>query len=87
MNGSATKVEEPLEEPIIEPSVEVEEVDIQNSLIYKQCPICREYSHIDMNMKLFTGKECVICMEDNKKVIFNTCKHANVCYKCVVLLE
>ena len=57
-----------------------------NITIYKKCPICRESSNINMNVKIFTGLDCIICMEDNKKVIFNKCKHANVCYKCVELL-
>ena len=59
---------------------------VEDHIIYKPCPICREYSNIDLNMQLYTGSECCICLENKKKIIFSKCKHASVCHVCALLL-
>ena len=59
---------------------------VEDHIIHKRCPICREYSNIDLNMQLYTGSECCICLEDKTKIIFSKCKHASVCHVCALLL-
>ena len=59
---------------------------LSESTIHKKCPICRECSNVDLTNQIFTGTECVICMENKKKVVFENCKHASVCHECVLLL-
>ena len=56
------------------------------STIHKKCPICREYSNVNLTNQIFTGTECVICMENKKKIVFDKCKHASVCHESVLLL-
>tara|TARA_B110001450_G_scaffold256668_1_gene288060 strand:- start:75 stop:761 length:687 start_codon:yes stop_codon:yes gene_type:complete len=62
---------------------EVTNVNTPTNIIYKQCPMCRESSNVHIHLKLFTDSPCVICTENNPKILFSGCKHANVCYKCV----
>ena len=63
----------------------VDSMNIQQptSVIFKQCPMCRQHSNVDLNLKVFTDAPCPICMEMNTKIIFSGCKHANVCHKFV----
>ena len=59
---------------------------VNDQIIHKRCPICRDFSSVDLNMQLYTGTECSICLENKKKIIFSKCKHASVCPECAVLL-
>lgn len=74
---SATK------EPDTEDSMNIQQ---PQSVIFKKCPMCREHSKVDLNLKIFTDSPCPICTETYPKIIFSGCKHANVCYKCVLQL-
>lgn len=60
---------------------------ISVNLINKQCPICKQYGNIDLSLELFTGGECVICMEQKKMILFDNCKHANICKECCLQLN
>jgi hypothetical protein len=79
-SGSASKM------PDTQNIEAIQNSTVSISLIYKQCPMCRESSNVDIHLKLFTDSPCVICTENNPKILFSGCKHANVCYKCVVQL-
>lgn len=76
MSRAATK--EPQSEP--EPESEPE------TTITKCCPMCREISNINLDMNIFTDSPCSICFDTKPKIIFNGCKHANVCKECAVQL-
>ena len=52
-----------------------------------QCPTCRTWNSVDTSRTVFTNSECVICMERNPCVVFETCRHANVCRNCVTQLS
>lgn len=56
-------------------------------ILTKKCPICRLISNVDLAINLFTGTECVVCMEQKPMVVFDTCKHTQVCSGCVRLLD
>ena len=53
--------------------------------VYK-CPTCRSSSRVDLTMTLFTGAECVVCLESKPLTFFSGCRHATVCADCVVHL-
>lgn len=57
-----------------------------SNIINKVCPMCLTASDVDLNFKIFTDSPCGVCIESNPKIIFNGCKHANVCYKCILKL-
>lgn len=54
--------------------------------LYRKCPTCRVSSTVDLSFKLFTGGNCVVCMESVPCIVFE-CMHANVCAECVVHLD
>lgn len=47
-----------------------------------ECPSCKVINSINCDLQIFTGGDCIICMEPKKMVIFESCKHANVCLEC-----
>lgn len=53
-----------------------------NAYIQRMCPQCKLQSDVDTSMEIFTDVECIICFESKKKVVFSSCKHANVCKDC-----
>ena len=59
---------------------------IEDAIINKCCPMCRQCSDIDLEMTIFTDSPCPICLDTKPKIIFSGCKHANVCRDCAVLL-
>ena len=53
-------------------------------IINKTCPICKIKSDIDLTKNMYADHDCSICLENNeKKVVFSGCKHAQVCEVCV----
>ena len=56
-------------------------------VLTRKCPICRVVSDVDLANKIFTGGECLICMEQKVVVVFDKCKHAQVCSECVSKLH
>lgn len=60
--------------------------EIEN-IIEKTCPSCKVFGKIDLNTELYTGGECLICMEDKKMIVFENCKHANICKECCLQLD
>ena len=52
-------------------------------LITRTCPSCKVTSSVDRNTRIFTGMDCIVCMESGPVVLFSSCKHANVCAVCV----
>ena len=62
------------------------EPEPEPELINKKCPTCNIFSNIDILKTIFVDSECIICFDKKKIVIFDKCKHANVCIKCVVKL-
>ena len=59
--------------------------DCRNSagIITKTCPSCKVISNIDTKYELFTGGECIVCLQFTKMVVFEKCHHANVCSSCI----
>lgn len=45
------------------------------------CPLCKVASVA--HRQVFTGSDCVICMEAGPVVVFEACAHAVVCQTCV----
>ena len=79
-SGSASKM------PDTENMDAIQNTAAPTSIIYKQCPMCRESSNVDRRLKIFTDSPCIICTEHSPKILFSGCKHANICHKCVVQL-
>lgn len=48
-----------------------------------RCPSCRMINDVDVNALVHTGGECVVCFQSEPMVLFNQCRHANVCRTCV----
>ena len=59
---------------------------ITETTINKCCPMCTQFSDIDLEMTIFTDSPCPICLDTKPKIIFSGCKHANICKDCAVLL-
>lgn len=53
----------------------------------RKCPSCNTFGEVNVKHKIFTGGDCLVCMDSKPMVVFSTCKHANVCVECVVRLE
>ena len=48
------------------------------------CPSCKLAGQVvDVRSVVYTGADCVVCMESGPSVVFETCRHANVCATCV----
>lgn len=47
-----------------------------------RCVMCRSMSNVDINSKVFTNAECVVCTEKKPLLVFQECRHAVVCYEC-----
>ena len=57
-----------------------------DSILFKQCPLCRISSDVDVNRVIFTGADCTVCLNSGPVVLFSGCRHAAVCASCVRLL-
>ena len=55
--------------------------------LWKQCPVCREWNAVDLEMKVFTTAECIVCLDAKPCVLFPGCRHATVCADCTVQLS
>ena len=53
----------------------------------KHCPSCRVLGEVDLSYKLFTGSDCIVCMDSKPCVVFKGCRHATVCAECVIRLD
>lgn len=53
------------------------------TIIQKTCPTCRETSNVHTTYQVFTGSDCVICLQPTKMIVFDKCHHANVCFDCL----
>lgn len=48
------------------------------------CPLCKvEDPAVDASCVVYTGSDCVVCLESGPCVIFGACRHAVVCAACV----
>lgn len=57
-----------------------------DAFLFKQCPLCKISSDVDMNHCIFTGADCTVCFESGPLVLFSGCRHAVICASCVRLL-
>jgi ankyrin repeat protein len=45
--------------------------------------MCINYTNTTVNNKIFLSKSCLICIDEkDQMVLFDTCKHAVVCFEC-----
>lgn len=58
---------------------------VQNT--WRTCPHCKSYGHVDVHSVVYTGADCSICFESRPCVVFEACRHANVCAECAVRLS
>ncbi len=64
--------------------------DASSSTISKitiECPHCKTLGNIDLSWEIYTGAECTICMDTKKMVVFDSCKHANICKDCALNIK
>lgn len=47
-----------------------------------RCPMCNTFGKVLWDLEVFTGSDCAVCFERAPCVVFETCKHANVCKRC-----
>ena len=59
-----------------------EDSDAEFENVQKTCPFCKQVSGTDLKFEIFTDNNCVVCLEKEKKIIFQGCKHAVVCKGC-----
>lgn len=55
-------------------------------IVEKTCPTCKVSSNVNTNYQLFTGSDCVVCLQSAKMIVFENCHHANVCLECLLKL-
>ena len=60
---------------------------VRSSTTSRQCPLCKKTSAVDTAHSIFTGADCVVCLESGPVVMFSGCRHAAVCAKCIPQLE
>ncbi len=41
---------------------------------------------VDVSKTVFTGADCTVCFESKPCVVFERCRHANVCADCAAHL-
>ena len=51
-------------------------------LVDVQCPTCKTSSDVHMDRPVFTDADCVICFDSGPCVMFEGCRHANICTNC-----
>lgn len=56
------------------------------SYMIRKCPSCKSFSVVDVSVTLFTGSDCIVCLERKPCAVFRDCRHANVCAECVIRL-
>ena len=54
---------------------------------HRTCPHCKTYGRVDLGSVVYTGADCSICFESNPCVVFEACRHANVCATCAERLS
>ena len=52
------------------------------SIIQKKCPSCKKDGNIIISDLVFTSGDCIICFDKTPMVVFQPCRHANVCLPC-----
>ncbi len=50
----------------------------------KKCPTCKEKTFVDTIHQIVTGFECMVCLKETSMVVFEKCRHANVCCDCAL---
>ena len=60
---------------------------LASSIVTRACPTCRVTGNVDLGYSVFSGGDCVVCMESKPCVVMETCRHANVCRDCMLRLE
>ena len=48
----------------------------------RKCPHCNAVGPVDLDKLYFTNSECTVCMESKPCVLFEACRHINVCAAC-----
>ena len=51
----------------------------------RACPLCRAHGPVDLTRLLFTGADCVVCLQGKPLVAF-ACNHVVVCAECAAQL-
>ena len=51
-------------------------------LLQRTCPLCKVESDVDASAPIFTGADCVVCLDPGPCVLFPSCNHAVVCGTC-----
>lgn len=54
--------------------------------LIRRCPMCNTDSSVDLTTELYTGTDCVVCMQSGPVVVFTSCRHATVCKACALRL-
>ena len=52
------------------------------SRVQRKCPHCNVTGPVDLNNSYFTNSECIVCTEVAPCVLFEACRHINVCSSC-----
>ena len=55
-------------------------------VVEKTCPTCKATSSVHIKYQLFTGSDCIVCLQSNMMIVFEKCRHANVCLECLLKL-
>jgi len=58
------------------------ECDIDKKNI--KCPLCRQYSIIDIKNVKEIEEECCVCMENKASILLNKCNHKCLCRGCAI---
>lgn len=57
------------------------------STVTRTCPSCKMVGKVNLSFTVFTGGDCIVCMDSKPTVIFDECRHANVCVDCVTRID
>ena len=52
-------------------------------IVSRRCPTCRVLGPVDLEYSVFSGGDCVICLDSKPCVVMQNCRHANVCKDCM----
>jgi ankyrin repeat protein len=57
--------------------------DVMDEGLLTLFQMCENYTNPTVNNKIFLNKSCLICIDEKEQmVLFDTCKHAVLCFEC-----
>lgn len=56
--------------------------DASTDVVERKCPHCNSLGPVNLEVSYFTNTECSVCMEALPCVLFERCRHVNVCAEC-----